>query len=52
MKELITMLTLVAWAVCVEIRLMRLEAYNKFLKDRIVDVDARMCIMEGSKDDH
>ena len=47
MTEIITLLALVAWVVTVEIRLARLYEYNEFLKDRVVDVDARMCIAEG-----
>ncbi len=51
MIGLITMLALYVWVVTVEVRLARLYAYNDFLKDRVVDVDARTCILEGSSDD-
>lgn len=51
MIDLITMLALSVWVVTVEVRLVRLYAYNDFLKDRVVDVDARTCILEGSSDD-
>lgn len=52
MLDLITMLALCVWVVTVEVRLARLYAYNDFLKDRVVDVDARTCILEGSDNDH
>lgn len=52
MIDFITMLALSVWVVTVEVRLARLYAYNDFLKDRVVDVDARTCILEGSIDDH
>ena len=51
MTEIVTMLALVlafaVWVATVEIRLARLYAYIDFLEDRVVDVDARMCILEG-----
>ena len=47
MTEIVTMLALAVWVITVEVRLARLYAYNDFLKDRVVDVDARMCILEG-----
>ena len=47
MTEIVTMLAFAVWVVTVEIRLARLYAYIDFLEDRVVDVDARMCILEG-----
>lgn len=48
MIDLIAMLALSVWVLTVEVRLARLYVYNDFLKDRVVYVDARMCILEGS----
>ena len=49
MTEIMTMLAFAVWVVTVEIRLARLYAYIDFLEDRVVDVDARTCILEGRK---
>ena len=49
MTEIVTMLAFAVWMVTVEIRLVRLYVYNDFLEDRVVDVDARMCLLEGRK---
>lgn len=46
MMEIMTGLAFVVWVLIVEIRLARLYRYNDFLKDRVIDVDARMCILE------
>lgn len=53
MTGIITVLALfVAYLfVCVtylQVKVARLELYTTFLKERVVDVDARMCIVEGS----
>ena len=44
---IITMMALTVWVITVEVRLTRLYAYNEFLEDRVIDVDARMRIAEG-----
>lgn len=49
MTEIVTMLAFAVWVVTVEIRLARLYAQNDFLEDRVVDVDARTCILEGRR---
>lgn len=46
MIEIISILFLSIWITCTEIRLLRLNEQNKFLKERLVDVDARTCILE------
>lgn len=48
--EIIVMLAFIVWVIIVEIRFARLFKYNDFLKDRVVDVDARTCILEGRKE--
>lgn len=42
----ISFVCLAIWMICTEIRLQRLNAFNKFLLERVVDVDARMCVLE------
>ena len=49
MTEIMAMLAFVVWVVTVEIRLAKLYAHIDFLEDRVVDVDARTCILEGRK---
>ena len=55
MTGIITVLALfvVYLFVCVtylQVKVARLESYNDFLKERVVDVDARMCILEGREE--
>lgn len=49
MMEIISILSIIIWVTCTEIRIQRLRVYNEFLTERVVDVDARMCIMEDKK---
>lgn len=46
MTEIIAFLSIIVWVACTEIRIQRLRVYNDFLKERVAEVDARMCIME------
>lgn len=39
-------ISFVGWVICVEVRILRLRAYNDFLRDRIAEVDARTYVME------
>ena len=51
MSEAITFITLAMWVVCTEIRIRRLYFRNEFLMKRVVDIDARMCILEGQAEE-
>ena len=51
MSEAIAFITLAIWVACTEIRIRRLQFRNEFLMKRVVDVDARMCIMEGKAEE-
>ena len=49
MMEIISILSIIIWVTCTEIRIQRLRVYNEFLMGRVAEVDARMCIMEGKE---
>lgn len=49
MMEIILILPIIIWGTCTEIRIQRLRVYNEFLMERVAEVDARMCIMEGKE---
>ena len=49
MTEIIALLSIIIWVACTEIRIQRLRVYNNFLTERVAEVDARMCIMEGKE---
>ena len=49
MMEIISILSIIIWVTCTEIRIQRLRVYNEFLMERVAEVDARMCIMEGKE---
>jgi len=51
MSEVIAFIALATWVACTEIRILRLQIFNEFLMRRVVDVDARMCIMEGKAEE-
>ena len=46
MSEAITFIALAIWVVCTEIRIRQLYFRNEFLKERVVDIYARMCVLE------
>lgn len=46
MIETIALLAVVIWVACTEIRIQRLKFRNQFLTERIVEIDARVCILE------
>lgn len=51
MSEAITFIALAIWVVCTEIRIRRLYFRNEFLMKRVVDIDARMCVMESQAEE-
>lgn len=51
MSEAIAFIALAIWVACAEIRIQRLQFRNEFLMKRVVDVDARMCVMEGQEEE-
>ena len=51
MSEAITFIALAIWVVCTEIRIRQLYFRNEFLMKRVVDVDARMCVMESQAEE-
>ena len=51
MSEAITFIVLAIWVACAEIRIRRLYFRNEFLKERVVDIDARMCILESQAEE-
>lgn len=51
MSEAITFIALAIWVACAEIRIRRLHFRNEFLMKRVVDIDARMCVMESQAEE-
>ncbi len=45
----ISFVCLEIWLICTEIRLQRLNAYNKFLLDPVAYIDAKTCVLEMLK---